>query len=526
MRLNRFALWARIASLATALALLGTSAVAAPTEFIPVGDPIEDELRLLDLATDSPGGARLRLPHLGTRPLQRFEVGVPGPATRLAGPRVIAVERIERALAIEGFWDDVPGATPRLVQWVSPDESRAELSAVALGEHQARSQGGNWRDHWRDGSGVHARAGLAADRWLLFSDVYVGSLARARAIGDPLVHDTDIALHSEETYAAWTPASGSWVAQFGRSRWHWGPGREASLLLSRSAPAMTGLAFRMRIAPLRADATILNATLSTSEHRQLAAHRLEWRPVPALRLGVAEAAVYRGDGWRPIYLLGLVPYSLAQRLEAEESLAPDTTGTGRNNLMVALDAAWRVADGTRVYGEWLIDDLHARTASVPNKWGMQLGLDGMGDLRGTRLSWNVEWTRLSRWVYTSFFGAQAAIRGEPLGSVLGPDSERLRAHLAWDPGTHWQVTLDATHSRKGENDLDEPFVPGTPPPDPGSFEGVASSMRELEGGLRWWPSRGVDVSAAAGWYRVDDADHVRGATREGATARVAFRVSR
>ena len=99
----------------------------------------------------------------------------------------------------------------------------------------------------------------------------------------------------------------------------------------------------------------------------------------------------------------------------------------RNNVMLAGDASWRVADGTRVYGELLLDDLHARTADFPNKYGAQLGLAGTGDLHGTRLSWDVEWTMLSRYAYTSYFGRSYVAQDRPLGFPTGPDARRLRA---------------------------------------------------------------------------------------------------
>src|SRR5262249_26437684 len=72
---------------------------ATPYDNIPVGDPIEDELRVLDLFPSAGLHGRIRLPHLATRPLQSIELqGLGAPPDSLDVPRAIAVARIERAL--------------------------------------------------------------------------------------------------------------------------------------------------------------------------------------------------------------------------------------------------------------------------------------------------------------------------------------------------------------------------------------------------------------------------------------------
>ena len=120
-----------------------------------------------------------------------------------------------------------------------------------------------------------------------------------------------------------------------------------------------------------------------------------------------------------------------QRLQVQDE--PDSGSTLRNNVIASFDAAWRIAPGTRAYGELLLDDLNARTSEVPDKLAFQLGLEGAGMVRGARLSWGAEFTRLSRFVYTSFFGRSFETQGEPLGYFTGPDSRRFRLRGAWDP---------------------------------------------------------------------------------------------
>src|SRR5438034_3556999 len=81
------------------LALGAGPAHATPYDYLPVGDPLETELRILDLRSSIPLQGRLRLPHLGTRPLQMIELqGFGAPPDSLEPSRAISVARIERAL--------------------------------------------------------------------------------------------------------------------------------------------------------------------------------------------------------------------------------------------------------------------------------------------------------------------------------------------------------------------------------------------------------------------------------------------
>jgi hypothetical protein len=287
---------------------------------------------------------------------------------------------------------------------------------------------------------------------------------------------------------------------------------------------MTGLSVEGGVTAWRVHGIVLNATLGASAGEQLAAHRIEWQPRDDLRLGVTETARYQSSSWQPLYAVGVIPYVLVQRLLDQDE--PDSAGTHRNNVMLAFDARWRFVPGAAVYGEFLVDDLHAETADNPDKLGMQLGLEGARAVAGGRLSGGLEYTRLWRYVYTSFFGREYSIQGEPLGFPTGPDSRRIRARAAWDPNADWQVFVRAAKTDKGENDMGEPFVPGSPKPDPSTFEGVVERALALEAGLRWWPASGVDLAVTAGHERIDDAGHVDGAERSGFRGAIAVRLVR
>lgn len=509
------------------MVLLAAPAAAGPLEFVSPREAIMGELRVLELYDLPADSGRFRLPHFGTLPLQRLELmGDGAPIGRGNRVRTLVAERLERELqhdAVRAFTDArVRRSTPRTWQREWPGDERAELSLALEGGWDGSDEAGVRRSRWRDGTGVHARAGVQVDRWLAFAHLTAGQLRDAGRYTDVLVANTELAAQTDEAYLAYS-AGTKWSVAMGRQRFAWGPGEEGSLLLSRGAAPLTALALHVRLAMLRADGFAVHATTDPGRGEQLAAHRLEWQPTDGVRLGLAEAARYRSAGWQGVYLASVIPFSLAQRLLQQDG---DTAGVNRNNVELAFDAAWRPADGTRVYGEVLLDDLHAKSAAFPNKYGWQLGMDGAWTHGFTRLTWNTEYTWISRYVYTSFFGRAFTAQAMPLGFSTGPDARRLRARVSWDPRVDWQLTGLATRTWKGENGLDEPYVPGTALPDVTQLEGVPERTDDVTGSLRWWPASGVDLSLALGWQRSDDAAHRVGARRRGTHAAIAFRLVR
>jgi hypothetical protein len=499
--------------------------LATPYEYLPVGDPLEQELRILDLFSSDSLSGRIRLPRLGTRPLQLLELqGIGAPPENPALPLAISLARVERALGRDRgpLFGPHPryGSTPRLLD-LSADQSLVQLSAGVEGTGQIDHQ---QQTRFASGSGIHGRFALGFDRLVAFSHYIVGRIDHARTFADPIVPNNDFIVLPEEAYLGYTEELGRWGAQFGRARWHWGPGEEGSLVLSKTSPVLTGLAFRVRVNPIRLDGIALSATLKQAAGEQLAAHRIEWQALDGLRIGVTEAARYQASGWKPLYLMGAIPYVLVQRLEWQNE--PDSLRALRNNVLTACDVAWRLAEGSRVYGEFLVDDIHARSAALPNKLAYQLGWEGAAGVHGTRLYWGGEFTRITRYVYTSFFGREHVLQGKSLGFPVAPDMRRMRLRAYWDPSPDWQFGAVVTHSDKGENDLDEPFLRGDPRVDSFDLEGVIETTREVTTSVRWWPASGVLFTLSGGYHWVKNAEHVRFAKDQGMDAALEVRLSR
>jgi Capsule assembly protein Wzi len=499
--------------------LLPVPARATPNDLLRPGDPIEEELRTLDALGPGPDSA-YALPHLGIRPLQMMELasripGRPGGEPEgITAARALSEARLARLLWFDGPNPDragaPPGATPRLIQLAYPENDRFEFSAGFEGAGRVARDS---LPRWLGGSGLHLKAAAAMDHWVAYVHLIAGYVDSARTFSDPIVPGNDATTYTDEAYIAYTGRDARWSIVLGRDRWSFGPGQEGSLMLSTAAAPYTALAMRARIPALRADGIVINGTLKSSAGEQLAAHRLEWQPIERLRLGLSEAARYRSPSWQPLYLVGVIPYTLVQRLQVQDE--PESSTVLRNNVMVGGDVTWRIVRGTRVYGEILIDDLHARTASVPNKYAYQLGLDGVGVPWGRRVTWGGEFTRVSRYVYTSFFGESFVAQGRPLGWPYGPDSGRLRIHGAWDASPDWSVLAAVAWTDLGEAGLDTPYVPGSGPVNPSSFLDVVTHTREAEIGLRWWPQSGVMMEARTGWTATDNAGHVSGVDAHG-----------
>lgn len=509
------------------LALVPVRALASPLEYVSPRDPLAAELRVLELYDLPADSGRFRLPHLHSWPLARIEImgtgSSIGSGTR---PRTIVADRLERELArdaVAAFADArVRRSTPRAFAHQWSDDERVEVSVGFEGAATYDEAGVPRARDWRDGSGLHVRTGVQVDRWLAYAHLAAAQLRGASQYTDVLLSGSDLAAQTEESYLSYRQV-GRWDLSMGRQRFAYGPGEQGSLLLSRSAAPLTALQLHMRLARWRADLFALHATTRPGRGEQLAVHRLEWQPTSGVRVGVSEAARYRSSGWQGVYLASVIPFALAQRLLAQDG---DTVGVERNNIMMSFDASWRPADGTRLYGEFLIDDAHARSAAFPNKYGWQVGLDGAWTHGFTRLTWNTEYTWLSRYVYTSYYDRDYTAQGAPLGFATGPDSRRLHVRLTWDPRVEWQLSAIADRTWKGENDLDEPFVPGGAVPPVATLEGTPEVTDDLTGLARWWPASGVDLSFALGVRRRQDAGHVAGATARAVHAALAFRLTR
>ena len=111
-----------------------------------------------------------------------------------------------------------------------------------------------------------------------------------------------------------------------------------------------------------------------------------------------------------------------------------------------------------------------------------------------------------------------------VGDERGPGSGALQHGIGRRSRAVHQI--DPARTDRGENTLDQPFVPGSPKVEASTFQGVVERTREFDAGVRWWPAGGVDLALSAGYRWVDDAAHVPGARDRSARAAFEVRLTR
>jgi hypothetical protein len=359
----------------------------------------------------------------------------------------------------------------------------------------------------------------------LLQELYVADVEGGRAFADPLIADTDVILFEDRVYAALDTRYAELT--FGRDRLAWGPGRSGGLLLSWTARPFTQLRLTHEFLDGRFAATIVNGVLSGVEGRYVAFHRLDWQLHPRLRLGLAEGARY-GSGLEPLYLVGIIPYTLVGRLLERDQDDRASDERVRNNVIWDADASWRIRDGTVLYGEFLLDDLGTADRDTPARLAYQLGVLHVGTLARRELRLRTEWTRVWRHVYSVFYGADFAHEGVPLGHPLGPDSRHVAVWADWVLDAAWTVGATVARQDRGEGRLGEFWDPDDPAArdvDAGRLSGVVERQWHLVGRASFRPHRHLETLVEVGPAWVRNAAHVAGARARGLVGRVAVELA-
>ena len=149
------------------------------------------------------------------------------------------------------------------------------------------------------------------------------------------------------------------VGKFSR---HWGPGVN-SLLISSKPPSYPQFGFDWQITPrmkliyfhgfLRSQIpdTLFGGYYNQvgkrgiDISRSVAAHRLEWKPLPQLVLGASEAVVYATRSIEPVYLIPFIPFWSTQHYLGDT-----------DNILLCGDITWLFKPGHRIYGALFMDE--------------------------------------------------------------------------------------------------------------------------------------------------------------------------
>lgn len=509
---------------ATAMLLAQTAApnvpraAAEPAEFLEARHAAYEEIEAL--------AARGRLDSIRiyTRPLARIDLARALLRARRLQPEVErepSYARLERELARELADLDTSRAYPESGPLVDtgPREARFRLQSAV----HARGDYEETRDphfRFRDETSVGVRMALQVRPALVaHEEIAVTRIRGQREWIDPLAKDTDVEF--AVLHAGLVARGGPVTAAAGYDYFRWGPGRRGTLLLSTNAGPMGYLQLRGDFAG-RVSVTALNGILSREEDEMLAAHRIEFAATPWLTIGVAEAARYSSDGIDLLYGIGLLPYSLVERIHVREASHDSLRGDVRSNVMASGDVVIRMSPDLTLYGELLVDDFTTEEEQMPDRFGWTAGFRSHRPVGAGAIRFLAEYTFVRNYTYSVDYGENYEYRGRPLGFALGPDAENVWVETAYDLSRDWQVRWSGDFTNKGEGRIGEAWTPALGDVDNSRPMGVVERRREVWGDVRWMPRDNVDLALGLGYRRRENVDHVRGVDETAWLARVAL----
>lgn len=479
-------------------------------EWTDPSDPIHEDLRTLAAQGVLPLRVLTSSDLLRSR-IAGWRVGSPSGAENHVG---VAVRRIEREFAEELALD-----TPLDTTLVSPLDP---LIDRPLGTTRLRLRPYVWFEGtWRGGSdatwGDHPRVGIRGSLHLtpnlsLNQDMFAGRVKDGRALGDALVNHTDFLLFVESVDLTWT--RGDHYLRVGRFRHDWGPGRNGNLLLSGVAPPMDQVHYGLTFGPFSFYSS--SGPVNRTAEKNVAIHRLEWTPHPRFVLGLSEGATFPGSPFDPLYLLGIVPYSVLDRMHAQDVYQEDDALSVRNNVLAQIDATARVGTGL-LWAELLLDDVGTEDSSYPSRLGFSAGAESVLETDGALWSAGIEAAKVYDYVYSvSYEDSDWAHQGEPIGWPLGPDSESLHAFVSWQPSIEWRLQAEGVVSRHGEGRIGDPWYPSEDPrstdndSDPSSLRGVVERRTVGALAVTYEPTGELRIEVRASHIAIDNQGNLDG----------------
>jgi hypothetical protein len=499
------------------LALLGSAALASlwlaalagaePAEFLEARHAAYEEVEAL--------AARGHLDSIRiyTRPIARVDLAGALLRARRLRPDVESDPsylRLERELARELSDLDTTRAYPETGPLVDsgPRETRFRLQSAAhvRGDYDETRDDAHFR--FRDETAVGVRMALQVRPALVaYEEIAVTRIRGQREWIDPLASDTDVEF--AVLHAGIIARGGPVTGAIGYDYFRWGPGRRGTLLLSDNAGPMGYFHLRGDFAG-RITVTALSGILSREEDRMLAAHRIEFAATPWLTLGVAEAARYSSDGIDLLYGIGLLPYSLVERIHVREVSEDSLRGDVRSNVMASGDVVIRVSPDLSLYGEVLVDDFTTEEEQMPDRFGWTAGFRSHRPLGSGAIRFLAEYTFVRNYTYSVDYGENYEYREKPLGYGLGPDAENVWVETAYDLSRDWQVRWTGDFTNKGEGRIGEAWSPALGDVDTSGPTGVVERRREVWGDVRWMPRDNVDLALGLGYRTRENVGHVNG----------------
>ncbi len=298
---------------------------------------------------------------------------------------------------------------------------------------------------------------------------------------------------------------------YGQMDRNWGPVGIEGIGVSGYAYPRTELGFELGTDALRllGLARTLDDERNTDGERvrrYFFAHRLGLRLSRRLHLALWETTVISGvdrdfDGRyrNPLTLL----------------LLANQYGLGSDgNVLLGLDARWRVAGRTTLEAQLALDDLQYENTGgptrYPNRWALTLAATGP---LGRRIGWRALYTQASSLAFRTLDPFENfTVRGVGLGRNFA-DQDQLTLTVTVPRGTRWLFTPELTLLRQGEGLINDPFP--TTDEEAGALPQIFIGTMERT----WRAALGVsgregplELRANAGVHHIVNAGHEEGRT--------------
>ena len=256
----------------------------------------------------------------------------------------------------------------------------------------------------------------------------------------------------ENSYVAYD--AGKLDILLGRFSSFWGP-ENRSLILSSTARPMDALNLRFQWKKLhftyqfgklsRVDTTL---TSGAFENRFFAGHRIDFKPIGNLRIGLFETIIFGGPG-RSVDLTYLNPIMFYHAAQLNENVD--------DNTFLGLDFDWYIRNRHKLYGQLMVDDMQVDDKAIgdqePDEIGYQIGFSSI-DVFG-ELDLSFEYLKITNRTYNQKLPRNRyENRGELIGHAFGSDGDRLQMII-----THWfdldkKCALEIAYQRHGEGKYD------------------------------------------------------------------------
>jgi hypothetical protein len=382
----------------------------------------------------------------------------------------------------------------------------------------------------------HARqrgaVGMRVTSWL---EVYDTFYLDNRLDEDPTYlgkQQNGMASYSEQAYAQ--ARYKNFTFKFGRDFLRWGPGRDATLMISDYSRPMDQVyaSYKSRYFSFSSFTASLDAYRISDTgyqmadagyqiadtgggiraNRYLSGHRLEVRPWKYLYIGISEAILFGGPdfGYNLAYTNPFIFYHGVQ-----------ANGPDGGNTIGSVSLAFMPKRNYYFYGEYMIDDIQLENEFPgdlePNEIGYLAGLNIANPFRLTGLDIYGEYTRITNRTFNTLQPWEKWLhRNQPIGHFLGNDFDRLLVGGQYWPEPAYRVGLQYEKRSRGEGRIEKSFdTPwmNTPPGETYSEPfptGIVESSDIFQLSFTWQPKWWIRIGGEMQRWNVENKENVVG----------------